>query len=155
MTRWILAIKSGFIKGVQALTLLAVFLTLVSMLDGPIRELEGYLKPYQLRLLGGTLAMAGLGFALMMEGVLGLFIARRPSKSEGFTVQAMKQAWRSGAWLRNPQWRRRFITVAGGVLMIFGIFSSFFVIGPPWVKLLGGGAMLYILACLIWAFWHA
>jgi hypothetical protein len=36
-----------------------------------------------------------------------------------------------------------------------GMFSVFFLLGPPSVKLLMGGALLYMLVRLTWAFWHA
>ncbi|HLO34324.1 MAG TPA: hypothetical protein VK249_34585 [Anaerolineales bacterium] len=40
-------------------------------------------------------------------------------------------------------------------LLAFGMFGFFFVIGPPLVKLMCGGALLYAPVRTIWAFWKA
>ena len=72
-----------------------------------------------------------------------------------FSFHEMKEAWHTGAWLRNSEWRRRFITTAGGLLLVFGIFGIIFVVGPAWIKLFAGGAALYALGRTAWGFWHA
>ena len=62
---------------------------------------------------------------------------------EEFSLHAMKDAWRTGAWRRDAQWRRRFVTTAGGLMLVCGGLSFVFVIVPAGIKLLIGGAMLY------------
>lgn len=67
----------------------------------------------------------------------------------------MKEAWRTGALWRDSRWRRRFCATAGGLMMVFGGFGVFFVIGPASIKLLVGGATLYALVRLTWGLWQA
>ena len=74
---------------------------------------------------------------------------------EEFSFHEMKEAWHTGAWLRNSEWRRRFVTTAGGLLLVLGIFGIIFVVGPAWIKLFAGGAALYALGRTAWGFWHA
>lgn len=40
-------------------------------------------------------------------------------------------------------------------MMAIGLFGFFVVIGPPFIKVLMGGALLYAFACLIWGLRHA
>lgn len=72
-----------------------------------------------------------------------------------FSFRAMKDAWRSGAWRRELLWQRRFVTTVGGLMTFIGLFGLFFVIGPTWMKVLMGGAMLYASVRLTWGFWQA
>ncbi len=74
---------------------------------------------------------------------------------EEFSFHEMKEALRTGAWLRSSEWRRRFFTTAGALMMFLGIFGMIFVLGPTWIKLFVGGAVLYALARTAWGFWHA
>lgn len=151
--------KSGLIKPLRKVGFALLVLFLASLIDemlSPvIQKFEGFFKPYEFQILGITVGVAVLGFVLMMGGILDLLITERRTKSEGFTLQALKKAWHSGAWRRERLWRRRFIVTAGGLMLFFGMFSSFFLIGPPSVKLLTGIAIIYALVCLTWAFWHA
>lgn len=55
----------------------------------------------------------------------------------------MKEAWRSGDWIRDSQWRRVFIICSGAGLLFYGMFSLFVVIGAPPIKVLMAGAMAY------------
>lgn len=71
------------------------------------------------------------------------------------SVREIKGAWRQQAWLTNPRWRRMYLMLAGGICMVLGLFGFFFVVGPPLVKLLCGGALLFATARTVWAFWRA
>jgi len=66
------------------------------------------------------------------------------SADESFTFRELKDAWRRGLVRRDPGWRRRAVIVVGAFAMSFGLFSLFVVIGPPWLKVLFSGAMLYV-----------
>lgn len=70
--------------------------------------------------------------------------------AESFNLGELKAAWRSGAVRRDPEWRRRAITVAGALLLVIGIFGGGVVIGPPWLKVLLGGALGYAFGRLGW-----
>ena len=73
-----------------------------------------------------------------------------------WTFRDMKQAWRSGDWARDPDWRRKYIITAGGILAVLGLFASLSVLSdPPSVKALLDGAVLYAAVRLTWAFWRA
>lgn len=74
---------------------------------------------------------------------------------EEWSFREMKEAWRTGTWRTDKLWRRRFVAFAGGLMTVFGAFGSGFVVGPPAVILLVGGALLYAAVRLVWAFWHA
>jgi hypothetical protein len=69
---------------------------------------------------------------------------------ESFNLRELKAAWRSGAVWRDPEWRRRAITVVGALLLVIGIFGGGVVVGPPWLKVLLGGALGYAFGRLGW-----
>jgi hypothetical protein len=75
--------------------------------------------------------------------------------SEEFSLGAMKQAWRSGAWCRTTVWRRRYVIACGALLMTLGGFSLAFTLTPPPVKVLTGGAVLYVLFMIARGLWRA
>jgi len=75
--------------------------------------------------------------------------------SDEFTLAAMKQAWRSGAWCRQTVWRRRFITATGAALLAIGIFGIAFTLGPPPIKVIVSAAMLFACAMLARGLWRA
>jgi hypothetical protein len=83
---------------------------------------------------------------------------RGRSVGSGFSDQAsfheVKEAWRQGAWF-VPRWRRFFLMMLGGFLVLFGIFGLFIVIGPPWIKLISIVALLYVMLRTAWGFWRA
>lgn len=66
------------------------------------------------------------------------------SADESYTFRELKDAWRRGLVRRDPGWRRRAVTLVGALAMSFGLFSLFVVIGPPWLKVLFIGVMLYV-----------
>jgi hypothetical protein len=45
-------------------------------------------------------------------------------------------------------WRRRAVTTVGALLMVGGIFGGAIVVGPPWVKVLFAGLLVYVSARL-------
>lgn len=74
--------------------------------------------------------------------------------SDEFTLAAMKQAWRSGAWCRETVWRRRVITATGAALLATGLFGIAFTLGPPPIKAIVGSAMIYACVMLARGFWR-
>jgi hypothetical protein len=67
----------------------------------------------------------------------------------------VKGAFRSGAWLYNPTMRVYCVGAIGLLLLVLGGFGYFVVIGPPAVKLICGGAVVYALGRTAWGFWKA
>jgi hypothetical protein len=63
--------------------------------------------------------------------------------TETFALRELKAAWRNGEVWRDPEWRRRLATVAGALLLVVGICGLGVVVGPPWLKVLLGGALAY------------
>lgn len=59
------------------------------------------------------------------------------------SIAAMKEAWRSGAWRRDPSWQTIFMMAAGGLMMTFGGIGDAVVAGPLLVKVLCGGVLGY------------
>jgi hypothetical protein len=72
-----------------------------------------------------------------------------------WTFHDMKAAWRTGAWWREPSWRSRFATTAGGLLTIFGLFGAVALGSPPSVKLVIAVAIGYAVTRSTVAFWRA
>jgi hypothetical protein len=70
------------------------------------------------------------------------------SGTDTFALRELKGAWRNGEVWRNAQWRRRFVTVAGALLLVIGICGAGVVVGAPWLKVLLGGALIYALGRL-------
>ena len=66
-----------------------------------------------------------------------------------FSVSEAKQAGIAG-W-SDPRWRRNFLISIGALVMAVGLFSLIAVVGPMGVKVLMGGALLYVLVRLSWA----
>lgn len=150
--------KSGLLPRIRSLGFACVILLLARMLDEifqPIfEEFERFVQPYEFQLWGTAIGITVVGFILMMGSILDLLLSPQ-TRSEAFTLHGLKAAWRSGAWLRVPRWRRRCIVTAGGLMFACGMLSFFFLLGPPTVKLLMGSALLYMLVSLSWAFWRA
>jgi hypothetical protein len=74
--------------------------------------------------------------------------------SEEFSLRAMKQAWRSGDWCRMTVWRRRYVIACGALLMTIGGFTLAFTLTPPPVKVLTGGAALYVVFMIGRGLWR-
>lgn len=73
--------------------------------------------------------------------------------SEQFTFAELKQAWKSGAVWEDTVWKRRFVTSVGAFMMVVGLLGAFVVIGPPWLKVLTGGAGLYAMSMAARGLW--
>ena len=71
------------------------------------------------------------------------------------SFREIKEAWRSGEWREEPNWLPIFLGMLAVTLIAFGMFGFFIVIGPPLVKLLCAGALLYATVRTAWAFWKA
>ncbi|HET8721877.1 MAG TPA: hypothetical protein VFM24_07605 [Nitrospira sp.] len=75
--------------------------------------------------------------------------------SEQFSFRELKQAWKSGAVWQDAVWKRRLITSIGALMMMVGLFGSFVVMGPPWIKILMTGVILYAFSRITWGLWRA
>ncbi len=71
------------------------------------------------------------------------------------TFREINDAFRTGAWLREPHWWPIFIGLVAMPLIASGMFGHFFVVGPPLVKLICGGALVYATLRTVWGFWRA
>jgi hypothetical protein len=71
------------------------------------------------------------------------------------SFREVKAAFRSGAWLYNPAMRVFCVGVIGLLLLVLGGLGYFFVIGPPAVKVMCGGAAVYAFGRTAWEFWKA
>jgi hypothetical protein len=67
----------------------------------------------------------------------------------------VKNAFRTGGWLLDPRWRPVCVGLIGTLLAVTGMFSYLFVVGPPTVKVIVGGALAYALVRMAWGFWKA
>ena len=75
---------------------------------------------------------------------------------ESFRITDLKEACRSGAVLHDPVWRRRLLTVVGGILTVLAGFSLAVVLVPvPFLKVVIAAAILYAFVRLAWAFYRA
>lgn len=83
----------------------------------------------------------------------GAFVGR--SFSVEAPMRSVKEAWHAGAWRRNPVWQLFFIMAFGATLMLFGLFGLPVVTGPPLVRVIGAGAILYAVSRTAWAFYKA
>lgn len=72
-----------------------------------------------------------------------------------FSFAGLKQAWRSGAWRTDPQWRRRFIMTCGGLGIFYGGFGILFAAGPVGVRILALCAIIYSTVQTVRAFRRA
>ena len=90
------------------------------------------------------------------RSVYRVFGQAKGSKAEAdISIRAFKDAWRSGAWWREPPWQIRFTMAIGAVMMLFGGFGTVVVIGPPLVKVFVGLALVYASAQLLAAYRRA
>ena len=71
------------------------------------------------------------------------------------TFRQVKDAFRSGAWLRDPYLRVFCVGVIGLLLLVLGGFGYFAIIGPPTVKVICVGVLLYVFGRTAWGFWQA
>jgi len=78
------------------------------------------------------------------------------ARAEGqVSFAELKAAWRARAWRYSTRWRRVFLMVTGALTMVFGILGLFVVVGPAWVKVLVGGAVVSTAVMLVQGFRQA
>lgn len=83
----------------------------------------------------------------------GKAMGRQVENSNSF--RDIKEAFHSGAWWRDPVWRRFLLMIAGALLWLYGGFGIALVLGPPAVKLIVSAALLYVSVRLFWSVWRA
>jgi hypothetical protein len=69
------------------------------------------------------------------------------------SFHAIKEAVRTGAWIRDPQWRMFFVIASGAGLLFVAGFGVGVVAGPPVIKVMMSGALAYALLRMTVAFW--
>jgi hypothetical protein len=67
----------------------------------------------------------------------------------------VKEAFRTGQWLLDREWRPLCLGLLGLLLILPGAFGFFFVVSPPAVKVIVALALVYALARTAWGFWKA
>ncbi len=157
-----------------ALALLA--LAFAVELIPPVRALTDYLDRHPEPWLTLTIAATVVGWLLFAGAVLvGILAQGRPLSAGEARAQAgfrrgagvgrefqmtrsfssIKDAFRSGAWRRDPDWYPIFLGLAAMPLILYGMFGIAIVLGPPLVKALCAGALLYATVMLVRSFWKA
>lgn len=71
------------------------------------------------------------------------------------SFRQVKEIVRSPGWWRDPARAALIAPIVGGLLAVFGGFALFMLHGPPWLKVLLGGWLLYALVRGTWAFARA
>ena len=71
------------------------------------------------------------------------------------SIRGIKDGLRSGAGWRNLSWWLVLLGLIGLSLAVYGMFGYFFVVGPPLVKLVLGGGLIYFTLRTAWSFWKA
>lgn len=167
------------------LIIIIFVLAVIAELFTPLRQLTDYFhqnpQPYK----AITIGISIIGWVLFAAGIAcGLWSRGKPtrdedetqlmqsgdtsptmyssfrghSKSREFhrevTFKEIKEAWHDGNW-NNSEWLPIFLGLLAIIFIAFGMFGFFFVIGPPLVKLVCGGALAYAAVRTIWAFGQA
>lgn len=126
-----------------------------------LRRLDRVMARHEAPLLAVTIGATTAGFLMLMGGAIHMAVTAGRWSGSGAraageaSFREIKAAWRSGAWRRGPRWRRLFVMGAGGLLMGAGLFGLAVVLGPPGVKLLCGGALVYAVVRTVRAFRRA
>ncbi len=71
------------------------------------------------------------------------------------TFREIKDTIRTGVWLHGSSWWPILIGLVGLPFAAYGMFGFFVVIGPPLVKVICAGALLYATIRTVWGFWKA
>ncbi len=85
--------------------------------------------------------------------VFGAATGRQASGEASFA--GIKDAWRTGEWRRDTQWRRLSVIAAGAIMLFYGIFGLLLIAGPMHIKVLMAGAMAYVTAMTVRGFARA
>ena len=164
------------------LIILIFVLAVIAELFTPLRQLTDYFnqnpQPYKAITIGTSI----IGWILMAACIAyGLWTREKPTRDEDrsqlmdmgdtspttyrsfrdhskgrefhreVTFKEIKEAWHDGNWY-NSEWLPIFLGLVAIIFIAFGMFGFFFVIGPPLVKLVCGGALAYATGRTIWAF---
>jgi hypothetical protein len=149
----------------------------------PLKRLDLYLKAHAQPYVASALAALVAGFALLAYAWCAAFIRWGYPMSEdeakaimswqgqqfgifrgkavgrearlAASFRELKDAFRSGAWLREPAWRPLSFGLIGTLFVFIGAFGYLFVVSPPTVKVIASAAMVYALARTGWGFWKA
>lgn len=95
------------------------------------------------------------GAPLQRTGVFRGWASGRTTPDGIASFRQIKDAFRSGDWLRDPRIRPFCVGIIGLLLAVLGGFGFFVVTSPPLVKLICAGAVLYAFGRTGWAFWKA
>jgi hypothetical protein len=161
------------------LKLLGVIIALIAVGEIPVvHAFSEWIDGNRSWLLPVTLGMTGAGLLIMIwgwvvvgiqygqpmtgeetgrfTGMKGWARGRKVEPAIEWTFKEMKAAWRSGAWWRDPDMRRKYFITAGGTMLVLSGFSVFVVIADaPSVKLLMAGTVLYAIVRLTAGFRRA
>jgi hypothetical protein len=163
------------------LLLIGIAIVCAAVLEEPLAPVLAFIDEHQTALVAVCAALMAVGFvAFLGTGLFVLLWPQAPSDPTSSTAPAIdysgtrrqpgrinrdfyvetsfhsvKDALRSGGWWSDPEWRVLFIMMAGALLLFFGLFALFLVIGPLTVKLIVAGAMLYAVIRLGWGFARA
>ena len=122
----------------------------------PLQAFARWLQPRQgtLSVITGSIAFAG--WAMIIGAVIYRCLdTRRGAFADEVSFREFKYAWRVQRWRADPRWRTVFAMAAGSFVMMWGLFGTAFVLSPPGLKLLVGGAPIYATVRLAWALWKA
>jgi hypothetical protein len=169
----------------QTVGLIAVLFVLAVVVDQftPLKQLDVALRehpePYRSITIGLSIVAWALLIGAFIVGIVSMgqpmsekrakaYIGRRRNgvstfrgKATGreFRMEAsfkeIKDAIRTGAWLRDHSLWPLLIGLVGLTLAAYGMFGFFFVIGAPLVKLICAGALAYATARTVWGFARA
>jgi hypothetical protein len=162
---------------VAILFALALALNAIPPLDDFTRALEQHPEPY--KTIAIVVSIVGWGI-LLLAFVIGFVLSSRPMSDQDAraflqrtthqrvrgpaagrefhidtTFREIKQAARTGEWLRNPRWYPIFLGLAALPLIAYGMFGFFIVVGPPVAQVLCAAALLYATVRTLWSFWKA
>jgi hypothetical protein len=164
-------VRSIFDYIVSRLVIVATVFALAVVVDliAPLKQLDAYFKEYPRYAI--TLGMLVVALRLVPRGcIFGLANRRERARAKARTSHkwvfrqalAEKRMKRPSAnqsafhsdWLLDS-WRPICFGVVGTLLALIGMFGYLFVIGPPTVKVIVGGALAYALVRTAWGFWKA
>jgi hypothetical protein len=174
----------AFLRLIGFIAAIFLFALLVDQI-APLKLFDAYLRAHPQPWTGLALGAAIIGFGLLiLTWISWGFLTGRPmdedearkfmSSSAGSskrifggpatgiktpegaaTFREVKDGFRSGAWLSDAGIRVFCLGVVGLLLLAIGGFGYFIVTGPPTVKLMCAGVLIYAFGRTAWAFWKA
>jgi hypothetical protein len=109
---------------------------------------------------GGLIFMASL-FAYLTRDRWQKVVQKGPQTRVDYTAdkvlsfREIKDAYRSGRWLRDTGWVALTLVMLGALVMSVGLLGLVFIIATPGVKLILAGVAVYAAARTAWAFVRA